>query len=86
MTIQKRRRREKIRLWKIDPHCKNCGRLTFIPMTAEDGSKEDCATIQHLFDKLSPFRGSHLDNVELWCAKCNHEDNIQMLKLYGEQK
>lgn len=83
-TIKKQRSR----LWHIDPHCKNCGVLTILPehlpdecFKNEKRSKlkivpKNMATIQHSYSKLHPLRHAGEHNTHaLWCWKCNQEYN-----------
>lgn len=78
--------KQKVYLWKKDPHCKRCGVLTVLPKDVPgdhiDASgcfsiidpPDNMATIQHPYNRTHPLRkmgGRHL----LWCYKCNQEYN-----------
>ncbi|MFL6282749.1 MAG: HNH endonuclease [Pyrinomonadaceae bacterium] len=66
---KKTRRRQ---LWKRDPHCFWCGRVTNI-RTVNLG---DSATVEHIYHKQHPRRRDtrkHLPSTVLACYRCNTE-------------
>lgn len=86
-------KKQRARLWNIDPHCENCGVPTILP--------EDCpgfkpnqkwpqpnnmATIQHVHNRLDPNRRQTPGEIQttkrlhlLWCYKCNQDDNEEYI-------
>jgi 5-methylcytosine-specific restriction endonuclease McrA len=59
-------------LWRRDPRCFWCGRVTDIRIEWLDKS----ATVEHLYSRRHPKRGlpdKHLPTVVLACRKCNNE-------------
>ncbi len=82
----KRLRKRKERLWKENPHCRNCGDLTILPekYKATEKQPDNLATIQHFHHKYHPDR--HKPNptgevrTDLWCYKCNNKDAKEITK------
>jgi 5-methylcytosine-specific restriction endonuclease McrA len=59
-------------LWRRDPRCFWCGRMT--RFDAHD--EPDAATVEHLYHRKHPKRGradKHLPSTVLACRKCNNE-------------
>ena len=59
-------------LWRRDPRCFWCGRVTRF----DAHNEEDAATVEHLYSRRHPKRGradKHLPSVVLACKKCNNE-------------
>ncbi len=72
------------RLWDQDPHCRNCGVLTVLP----DGidHRDNTATIQHIYSKDDPRRKeNNLEDITLFCSKCNKEDNQEVRKKRAQE-
>jgi hypothetical protein len=80
----KKIQKEKIRLWRKNPHCENCGIKTSICFTAGVGKKTppNLATIQHKYHKLHPLRNKdHKERILfLWCYNCNKNYQIEYEK------
>jgi hypothetical protein len=66
-------RKRKENLWKRDPHCHWCGRLT----RTEGEQNNDLATVDHLRTKYDPSRWLRGDGQDertvLACYACNNE-------------
>ena len=59
-------------LWRRDPRCFWCGRLTVF----EEHGRPDSATLDHLYSRLHPRRRDtrkHLPSTVLACYCCNQE-------------
>ncbi len=59
-------------LWRSDPRCFWCGRVTRFDAYDEP----DAATVEHLYSRRHPKRGradKHLPSVVLACKRCNNE-------------
>lgn len=54
------------RLWRKDPHCHWCGRLT----VNEQGVRPDAATLDHVYSRLD-FRRKGQGKHVLACWECN---------------
>lgn len=62
-------------LWKKNPRCHWCGKITW-PRGRRDGKNEDdVATVDHLDNSLSPERGKHAgeERTVLACYACNQK-------------
>jgi hypothetical protein len=59
-------------LWRRDPHCFWCGRLTVF----EAFNSDDAATLEHIYHRNHPRRRDarrHLPGTVLACRRCNSE-------------
>jgi len=73
------------RLWKVDPHCRQCGVLTILPQDIVKGRDrfgklrhypDNMATIDHLRSRYDLKRRIHDRNERryiLLCIKCNNK-------------
>lgn len=71
---------KKLRLWRKDRRCRNCGVITVIPNEHTDTPPANMATIQHKYDRLHPERISGSKEgrtIYLWCLKCNQDYNFK---------
>lgn len=80
-------RKQRERLWKIDPRCENCAVVTVLPEHVEGERHsgalkivpDNMATIQHKYSRNHPLRhhanGTNERRHLLWCYKCNKEFN-----------
>jgi hypothetical protein len=86
MPDSKKLAKQRLELWKKNPHCENCGVLTILPddlpySIGKTGNKNikifpnNTATIQHKYDRLHPQRNIKTNERRhfLWCIKCNRE-------------
>ena len=86
-------------MWKKNPHCENCKRLTVLPedvpyVIGSDGKRkikvvpDHMATIQHKYSRLSPLRRKRTTDrrLLLWCHKCNYDDHLREQAIYKPTK
>lgn len=72
------------RMWKEDPHCRKCGRLTKYKWKFRE---PDVATIEHVYPKGHPLRATHVHVQILYCYDCNKKADWffhQTGQLYSE--
>ncbi|MDQ3744531.1 MAG: hypothetical protein M3444_09125 [Acidobacteriota bacterium] len=70
-------------LWRRDPRCFWCGRVTDIKTEWLDRS----ATVEHLYSRRHPKRGrtdKHLPSTVLACKRCNNERGAPEAKVFSE--
>lgn len=77
---KRRLKRRKIRLWKKDSKCRNCGVNTLLNILPFYDSSfkhhyDNDATIEHLNSRLSGNRKQtyRIETTTLYCRKCNEE-------------
>jgi 5-methylcytosine-specific restriction endonuclease McrA len=64
----RRRRKHREALWRKDPRCFWCGKLTVLT----EAKQRNAATIDHLYSRLHPKRENNgLINTVLACRACN---------------
>src|SRR5437868_8874207 len=59
-------------LWRRDPHCFWCGRITKF----DEYYSDDAATVEHIYHRRHPKRHNgrrHLPSIVLACRRCNNE-------------
>lgn len=83
MSDTKRLKKQRLAIWKYDPHCYWCGVKTILPSKHWKGpTASNVATIDHLRPRhhpgrLEPCNGREFRRV-LSCFKCNNErDRIE---------
>lgn len=68
MVPSRRRRRYREALWRYDPHCFWCGKLTVLT----EATQRNAATLDHLYSQFHPKRNSNgLTDTVLACRACN---------------
>ena len=76
-----RMRRQRERFWNDNPHCRQCGALTWLPesglaMKANDRERDVnvMATIEHTISRWDPRRGREPGKHLLLCHRCNQKN------------
>jgi hypothetical protein len=74
--------------WRKDPHCRKCGRLTYI-YPDPNKSWKDQATVDHIISRGQGGSDTE-DNFELLCSKCNNdkskgENPVKFVKIDEKQ-
>jgi hypothetical protein len=70
-------------LWRRDPHCFWCGRVTRF----DEHYTDDAATVEHVYHRAHPKRRSpkrHLPATVLACRKCNSERGAPEAREFSE--
>lgn len=83
-------RKLKLQLWKENPHCHWCGRLTQVTNIRNGVLPEDAATVDHLFSRYNVKRWLHHRHDEptkvLSCYKCNHDRGNKETSLLSREE
>jgi len=87
ISSTERFRRKRNKLFKNDPNCYWCGKLTVNrdrKLEESSSTKDNDATVDHLYSKFQPerYRDGYKGIVVLACGKCNHERGIEEEKLF----
>lgn len=100
MPERKKYKSRRTKLWREDPHCRNCGVLTILPemrrkdLIRNNVNLTNMATLEHLNSRLNPERlkpnYSSEIRTTLLCYKCNEnkgkEDcNVNFREIHKER-
>lgn len=81
------RRKQLVKMWKQDPHCRQCGRLTVLSVYKNHKAIPDnTATLEHVFSRLNPLRLLKTPGVKrrtLLCRACNQTNGLKEQKALG---
>lgn len=82
-------RRERRRLWDINPHCHYCGVTTVFPPSGKcwaANEPNNMATLDHLYSRWDIRRlfPASEKKVVLSCLKCNRDKNFREMRMNAE--
>lgn len=81
------KRRRLTNLWKEDPRCRDCNKMTWIAapgINEKPGDDLSCkATLEHVISRLNPMYGKVPQSTTLLCFPCNQANGRRDEQLYG---